>query len=507
MTARQILLTAGSLLLSAAGCFAAQAPREASIEVVHNWSPLGTATFTDDIMTGIWFFDCETYEVPVEYDTFNTGWYRLVNPLQYHPLLDYMISDGGEFPTDKDYYLVIDASDPENVKIPMGEIGYSDEDGAMSFCSLSAEWANLGYSESEVEGMGGKLIEGTITFTEPYSCRNIQNGHTYYANESGELKIVLPGGTDYGISFNILEGFCPDDDCHYHVQINTGATVPTLKWGVFDEVTEENALSLAAGGETCQPGATVDIDLSDFSGRKAYVIALTLDSSATPRESVYTVLYNPADNSADWEYYCNGKFTDGILVALSGENIEEQPVTVQQHVSRPGYFRVVDPYAGWNFEDMEHLNHNHHHYIYLDATDPENVILEDSPVGVGGGFYGDFLVNSTYNSMLLAYGKDLLDEYGYMSGGTYADNLITFDTTAELLLYPTEFMEWYPSDTATFFVLEMMPEDPTVGVDAIIGATNAEALYFNLQGQRVDNPEAGIYIKVSEGKTEKIVRK
>lgn len=479
-------------------------PQKAEIEVVHKWSPLGTAKFTDDIMTGIWDFDCETYDVTIEYDEFNSGWYRLVNPLRTHPLLDFMISDGGTFPTDKDYYMIIDASDPENVKIPKSEIGYSDDDGSMYFCSLSAEWESLGYTAEEVAGKGGKLKEGSITFPEPGSCRYVQEGRTFLANENGSLKIVLPGGTDYGISFNTAEGFCPDENGKYHVQIKTGDKVPGLKWGIFNEVTEENAASLLTKGTACTPNATAEVDLSTFNGRKAYMIAVTLDNNNIIQEAVYTVLYNPADDSPEWKFLCKGKFTDAILSSLLEENAPVKTVEVQQHVSRPGYFRIVDPYAGWEYEDLTHLGHTHSHYIYLDATNPENVVLEDSPVGVGGGFYGDFLVNSTYNSLLLQYGKEELDTYGYKSGGSYANNKITFDQTAELLLYPTEFEEWYPSDRPASFLLDMTP-DPATGVGNIEEENETTTEYLTLQGIRTEKPSSGIIIIVKDGKAKKTI--
>lgn len=43
------------------------------------------------------------------------------------------------------------------------------------------------------------------------------------------------------------------------------------------------------------------------------------------------------------------------------------------------------------------------------------------------------------------------------------------------------------------------------GLTTINAAAN-EAVYYNLQGQRVDNPERGIYIRVANGKATKIVK-
>lgn len=44
------------------------------------------------------------------------------------------------------------------------------------------------------------------------------------------------------------------------------------------------------------------------------------------------------------------------------------------------------------------------------------------------------------------------------------------------------------------------------GVEEILAAEDSEAVYFNLQGQRVNNPERGIFIKVVNGKALKVVK-
>lgn len=48
--------------------------------------------------------------------------------------------------------------------------------------------------------------------------------------------------------------------------------------------------------------------------------------------------------------------------------------------------------------------------------------------------------------------------------------------------------------------------DATLGVNGINGADNGAAVYYNLQGVRVANPERGIFIKVQNGKTSKVIK-
>lgn len=47
--------------------------------------------------------------------------------------------------------------------------------------------------------------------------------------------------------------------------------------------------------------------------------------------------------------------------------------------------------------------------------------------------------------------------------------------------------------------------NPSTGVEGVEAADEAEAVYYNLQGVRVENPEHGIYVKVVGGKAEKVV--
>lgn len=46
----------------------------------------------------------------------------------------------------------------------------------------------------------------------------------------------------------------------------------------------------------------------------------------------------------------------------------------------------------------------------------------------------------------------------------------------------------------------------TSGVDSIEAENDGEAVYFNLQGVRVDNPENGIFVRVANGKAVKVVK-
>lgn len=473
----------------------------------HTWTSIGTGRFTDDIITFCFEVPTYTYDVEVQQATDMPTLYRIVNPLQNHPEKAEMEAAEGIFPTDKDYYIYFDVTDPDFVKIPRAEFGYEDSDGKAEVVSLTADYEGLGYTYDDAMQHAGAMRDKIITFPNEASLRIFQGSHMYYGDDSGALKLVLPGGTDYSVQFDNRDGFCPGEDGCYHVAINTGATVPTVRYGIFDSYEDEHVMQLINGGSECQPGATVSLDLSTCPERRAYLIAITLNADGEFQDGLYTVLYNPADNSEKWQYYCNADFTDGLLSPYLYTEPQTVEVEVQQYTEKPGYFRIKNPYAGLAHDYMQDPGHSHGHYIYIDASEPENVIMQESPVGVYGDEYGEILVGSDYWNLIETYGREFADEYGITSGGLLADNTITFNASASLTIYPTLYADWFETNvkedgSAGDFALVL--KNPGVGIDGI-SAPSAEARYYNLQGIRVDNPQHGLYIERRGTRTRKVL--
>lgn len=62
------------------------------------------------------------------------------------------------------------------------------------------------------------------------------------------------------------------------------------------------------------------------------------------------------------------------------------------------------------------------------------------------------------------------------------------------------------SDSPTFSSISFTWEAEGSGVESIV-ADNSEAVYYNLQGARVENPENGMFIRVQNGKSTKVAIK
>lgn len=142
------------------------------------WKSLGMGLYTDDFMAGLFGFDPPTYEVEVQESEDNAGKYRLVNP--YGEAFPY--NDPGDWDDSKDYYMIIDATDPENVTIPEFEPGLK-WGYDLVFMSMNA------YNPA---APGGVLENGVITFAEKGLLSGV-NGSLYYANTNTAFELVLPG--------------------------------------------------------------------------------------------------------------------------------------------------------------------------------------------------------------------------------------------------------------------------------------------------------------------------
>ena len=154
---------------------------------------LGTGLYTEDFLAGL-FNGMEnlTYEVEIEESVDNPGKYRLVNP--YGAAFPY--NEPGDYDDTQDYYLVINAQDPEGVYIPLQGVGCDWGYGEWQCYSYAAYYMdNKGYPLEAVKdaGMCGTLKDGIITFPESALLITAPSlSRIYEANTYGAFKVVLP---------------------------------------------------------------------------------------------------------------------------------------------------------------------------------------------------------------------------------------------------------------------------------------------------------------------------
>lgn len=158
------------------------------------WESMGMATYREDLMTTIANVENLVYEVEIQVNTETPGLYRLVNPYG----AAYPYNEEGDYDASKNYYMEIDASNPEQVTVGLSYTGLDWGKGELAIWSLAGYYMANGKTAEEVAAAGyfGKLENGVITFPVKsllISMPDIQDGALMYANTNGKFAVALPG--------------------------------------------------------------------------------------------------------------------------------------------------------------------------------------------------------------------------------------------------------------------------------------------------------------------------
>ena len=132
---------------------------------VNPWEPMGYINYTDQIIAPVYQLPAVSYYVPIEKNTLKEGLYRLVNPY----LEAFPYNEPGDYDASgTNYYIQIDAQDPDIVVIPQQEAGVDWGYGIMSVGSLGWYYLSAGYSYdvivANVGDIFGKLADNKISF-------------------------------------------------------------------------------------------------------------------------------------------------------------------------------------------------------------------------------------------------------------------------------------------------------------------------------------------------------
>ncbi len=496
---------------------------------IKDWKPIGTCQFTEDILTTLTKDKPVTYDVIVEESESHPGYYRMINPYGKKTPM-YGVLDGYVLDTSRDHYLYINAMDPEAVFIPLSDIMMAeawDDYGETSLTVMSKGYYNAimdeyGYSSLEEQaelGHMGKLSDGYITFPEKeiYLCVGDNRYGGDDANLSGAFALKLPGAKNYRISDMIVTSFCYNDRESVTWNGVGGACEQAYYDCVAGELTDEVVANAVTDGQPL---------IEDLGGGDYYVIysaymkgyvkddaentkytgfVVTVDKDNNIKGVFSREFYNIPENADKWENIGRGTFTDAILSGFYGDKKSKTyQVTVEQRKDRPGYYRIVNPY-GKSYpdyiDDAFSDKHAHNHYIFIDATDPDAVILEESPVGADYCGNGDARVSSTA-ARALASGKSLEEIKSSKMCGTMKEGKISFPRRT-LLFSERNYIEgnWRNADSngKTTIVLPS-----SSGIYELEAYDSQNEVYYNLQGVKVDNPSKGIYIRQCGNKVEKV---
>ena len=160
--------------------------RDIEFVLVNPWEPLGYIEYTDDIIGPLFQADPISYYVPIEKHNEKEGLYRLVYP--YGEVFPY--NDEGDYDATADHNIIIDASNPERVKIPYQNTGCNWGYGDMYIEDLGSYYLDYDYDEDDVAGYFGTLVDGVISFDVQKMVVFDDDG-AYYANKNGGFVLDL----------------------------------------------------------------------------------------------------------------------------------------------------------------------------------------------------------------------------------------------------------------------------------------------------------------------------
>lgn len=250
------------------------------------WAELGNGQYRDDLIATAYGTDQQKYDVAIEYHTVTPGLYRLVNPYgEAFPL-----NAPGDWDDTKDYYLTINATDPDFVYVEKGEIGTNYGDGMMTVSSVVAEklsTTTLDDLKANSPELFGKLQDGIITMpaNSMLMAETDYNGGNFYTvNSKGLFTVALPGHViaDYSIAFEST-GFSVDKEKNEYVKgaLTLGKDISKALYAV---------VSIAAEPESTFAGI-IDGSISAEEGKAGKnTVETVVDGSNT--YAIYVVAYN-----------------------------------------------------------------------------------------------------------------------------------------------------------------------------------------------------------------------
>lgn len=402
------------------------------------WTSLGKAIFVEDFMTTFYGVDNDPYEVEIQENDLKPGLFRLVNPFGKA----YQYNEPGDWDDSRDWYLEIDASDPEGVFINLQEVGMDWGKGMISMGSIAWLRMSQGKTLEQVkeDGLTGSFKDGIITFPVGQllvSMANNNDGGRYGANNNGAFMVVMPGVelTDYTI--DVVYGgkyFDAKDNIEGVVAIinEVGEDVDKIKLALVKEEDADNAVAGIVNGDIksvefkSQVGKVL-VPFTEVPEDGNYtLVAVTFDEEGNAHGSSY-VTFKYVDVSEAWTAIDKGDYIYTIFFGDVDEPEVDKDLILYQSDEDSKRFKIEDWATGVDF------------VFTYDKTTGE-VVVEDQETGAIHQSYGAILVGDLSNHAdkndSPSYFKDGVFNFGviyYVGAGYFkdADGYETFTITSD----------------------------------------------------------------------------
>lgn len=229
------------------------------------------------------------------------------------------------------------------------------------------------------------------------------------------------------------------------------------------------------------------------------------------------------NDDEDWTDIGDATFIDGWVIPGFYADQFQFPyqVPAQQNKENPNLYRLVGPYHHGPVAEVNQAQNTG--YIKFDISDPEHVVFYQVDSGFSNfdlwqlRFYcynqlGSYLMQAPEGVTLNSLIQQLGDEIPYT---TFKDGVVKLSykdiPSQDLRLYDANFgNQIKPLGGYMWTDVSMLASItlPSAGVDSLVSDEFGETQYYNLQGQKVINPEPGQILIKRQGKnSSKIVFK
>lgn len=319
-----------------------------------------------------------------------------------------------------------------NIQIEPQFTGYTNSEVGDFYITDVSHWQNKDYYASypcTFDPVTGRIVLNTAWMAG-------DNHASCYGY--GEEYIQLAGYyvPDYSVETSYC-GVLTDASGNVSAQLSvsiTGQDVAKLVGVVMEGDADVNAVAEAIkAGEleaTVLENGYNNLAIGDKTGN-LQVVVVVFDAEDNIRAVKSSSFEYYADGKSPWKSLGKGYFTDdAVLTIFFNVEAPAYEVEIQEHTEKPGYYRLVDPYTEgvypYTSESLGAPLAPAGKYLYVDATDPEAVFVEEQELGMDWG-YGTMTLQSVGYEYLAYYGPDMFEtikSMGYF--GSVNEGVISF---------------------------------------------------------------------------------
>ncbi|MBP5381229.1 MAG: hypothetical protein J6Y39_05830 [Bacteroidaceae bacterium] len=432
------------------------------------------AIYREDIMTAYFGVDNLKYKVYIEKDIkvenalkaalaeANPSWdeekvaeelkksgagrYRLVNP--YGEAYEY--NEEGDWDDSQDWYLVVNAIDPNLVYLETSEQGLDWGYGMLVVSSYPGYYIENGWTIEEYYSRWpedfGTVKNGVITMPakSPLIYMPGIYGDFYPTNANNKFGIALPGyplevpdcsvtvqhaGTVSLTSgdYQIVADFAFGEDVEKAKYIMTDASVSEAEAALMITGDTEAGIEPSEDAvEITTETTRVYIPVTDEGEYR--ITCVTYDEDGEAQQSG-SVVFEFEKGASSWEDLGVGLWVDDFLTTL-GIATESTPFEVEILAStkKPGLYRIENPYADYGTPGSK--------YIEVNAEDPDHVVVDYVGLFTDEDYGYSFAIQSYGSYFLESYSlEDLIAGGADWAFGQMANGVITFTEAENFILY------------------------------------------------------------------------